>query len=116
MKTFVQDGETISVTVPAGSDAVNITAGAGLLIGNLFGVAAYNAVIGATVDIVTEGVFTLAKTTSQAWTVGQKAYWDDSTKKITTTASSNKLVGVVVATAASNDTTGKVSINGLSPT
>lgn len=112
MKNFVQEGDTVRVTVAAGSDAVNLSSGDGYLIGSIFGVAAHDAAIGEGVELVLEGVFTLPKTTSQAWTVGEKAYWDVATGKVTTTASSNKQIGVVVAAAGSNDTTGNVRLSG----
>jgi predicted RecA/RadA family phage recombinase len=111
MQNYVQKGDTIAVTVASGSDAVDLSSGDGYLIGSLFGVAQHDAVIGAEVNLAMVGVFTLAKTTSQAWTVGQKAYWDAATLKVTTTASSNKQIGVIVATAGSADTTGNVLLN-----
>ncbi|MEN6306101.1 MAG: DUF2190 family protein [Armatimonadia bacterium] len=112
MKNFVQDGDVITVTVAAGSDAVDLASGDGYLIGSLFGVATHAAAIGARVELALKGVFTLSKTTSQAWTVGAKAYWDASTGKVTTTAGSNKQIGVVIAAAGSNDTTGTVLLTG----
>lgn len=112
MKNYISGGDRITVTVAAGSDAVNLSSGDGYLIGSLFGVAVADAAIGEDVTLALEGVFSLPKTTSQAWAVGDKAYWDAATGKVTTTASSNKQIGVVVAAAASNDTTGNVYLSG----
>lgn len=112
MKNYVQKGDTITVTVAAGSDAVNLSSGDGYLIGSIFGVAQHDAAIGETVHLALEGVFTLPKTTSQAWSVGDKAYWDAATGKVTTTAASNKQIGVVWAAAGAADTTGNVGLTG----
>ena len=107
MKNFLQDGDVLTVTAP-----YDVDSGDGCLVGSLFGVAAFDADSAGMVEIVTEGVFNLAKTTSQAWTVGQKMYWDDSGKKVTSTSSSNKLIGVATKVAGSNDTTGHVMLTG----
>jgi predicted RecA/RadA family phage recombinase len=112
MRNYVGVGDSITVTVAAGSDAVDLSSGDGYLIGSIFGVAAYDAAIGEDVVLKLTGIFTLAKTTSQAWTVGQKAYWDASTAKVTTTAGSNKLIGVITAVAESAATTGQVRLSG----
>lgn len=112
MKNYVQKGDTIAVTVASGSDAVDLSAGDGYVIGSLFGVAQHDAAIGESVELAVLGVFDLAKTTSQAWTVGAKVYWDAATAKATSTSGSNKLIGVAVAAAGSSDTTGRVRLSG----
>jgi predicted RecA/RadA family phage recombinase len=112
MDNFVAHGDSITVTVASGSDAVDLESGDGYLIGSLFGVAAYAAAVGEEVVIKTRGVFTLPKTTSQAWTVGQKAYWDAAGAKVTTTAGSNKQIGVITVAADSADTEGTVLLTG----
>lgn len=106
MKTFVQPGEQISVTAPAA-----VASGVGVLVGSLFGVSAHSAASGAAVEIATRGVYTLAKATGAAWTQGARIYWDDTAKNCTTTASTNKLIGVATAAAASGDTTGNVLLS-----
>lgn len=107
MKSFVQPGNQITVPAPA-----NVTSGAGVLVGSIFGVAAYDALSGADVEIAVEGVYAIAKATGAAWTVGARIYWDDTAKNCTTTASTNKLIGVATAAAASGDTSGKVRLSG----
>lgn len=105
MKNFVQPGDVISVTAPA-----NVSAGAGVLVGSIFGVAVNAALSGAPVEIATRGVFDLTKAGSQAWTVGQRVYWDDTAKNCTTTAGTNKLIGVAAAAVGSGagETIGRV--------
>ena len=61
MKNYVTDGNALTVTAPAA-----VSAGAGVLIGSIFGVAANDAASGAEVIINTQGVYDLAKTAAQA--------------------------------------------------
>lgn len=105
MKNFVQAGDIINVTSPYA-----LTAGNGCLVGSIFGVAVDTVATTTAVNIATTGVFDLVKTASQAWTVGVRVYWDDSTKACTTTASTNKLIGVAVVAVGSGagETTGRV--------
>lgn len=105
MKNFVQPGDLMTVAAPAA-----VLSGAGVLVGSLFGVAAHDAESGADVTIATTGVFTLPKATGAAWTVGQRLYWDDTAKNVTGTASTNKLIGVAAAAAASGDAIGTVRL------
>lgn len=109
MKNSVQDGVQLSVAAP-----YQVSGGGGLLVGSLFGVAVHDAANAAAVEIVTRGVFDLAKTASQAWTVGAKIYWDDTNKVCTTTASTNKLIGVAVLAVGSGagETIGRVLLSG----
>lgn len=44
------------------------------------------------------------KTTAEAWAVGAKIYWNNTTKKFTTTASGNTLCGYAIAPALAADT------------
>jgi len=107
MKNYIYSGEV--VTVPASAD---VTSGLGHLVGSLFGVAQGDALSGASVSLVTRGVFSHAKTSAQAWTVGAKIYWDNTAKVFTTTATANTLVGVAHAAAANPSTTGEVFLDG----
>lgn len=107
MQNFKQQGDVVAVTAPYA-----LASGAGCLVGHIFGVAMAAAAISTTVQIKRSGVFTLAKTTSEAWTVGAILYWDDTNKKLTTTATSNTRVGVAMAAAGSSDTTGDCLLDG----
>ena len=107
MKNAVQRGEIITLAAP-----YDVAAGAGLLVGAIFGVATSPALSGATVEAAACGVFELAKTSAQAWTVGAKVYWDDAAKLCTTVNTSNTLIGVAVAAAANPSATGLVRLNG----
>lgn len=112
MDNYVQPGKALEVTMP---DAK--TAGDGVQIGTaLFGVAVDTVSSGAAGIIWTEGVYTLAKTTGQAYAAGARVYWNNTTQKLTTTTGGNLQVGVAVAAAASSDTTANVLLGATAPT
>lgn len=96
-------------TAPTGG----VVKGTAYLIGALLVVARANADETDMFTGAVGGKWTLPKTTSQAWTEGQKLYWNDSTKKLTSTGASGMLVGVAAAVAGSSDTTGSVLLNGV---
>jgi predicted RecA/RadA family phage recombinase len=109
MKNYVQAGDTITLTAPA-----VVLSGGGILVGTLFGVASNDAAIGDDVEAMTEGVFDLAKTAAQPFSQGAAAYWDNTAKSVTSTASGNKLIGAAAIAAAGADATVRVRLNGIS--
>ena len=108
MRNFVQPGDVMTFTAPSGG----VVTGLGYKIGSVFCVAA--ATIAETLEFEGQitGVFDLVKTTGQAWTEGQALYWDDSAKKVTSTAGSNMHIGVAARVEESADTVGRVRLNG----
>lgn len=106
MKNFVQAGDNITVPAPAA-----VLSGDLVLIGSLFGIANAAAAEGADVVLATEGVFTLPKTSAQAWTVGAKVYWDATNAVATTTASGNTQIGHAVAVAGNPSAIGTVRLS-----
>jgi predicted RecA/RadA family phage recombinase len=107
MRNFIQDGHTVTLTAPTGG----ITSGSGLLVGAIFGVAAFDAAAGADVEAALEGVFELPKA-ADTIAQGDKLYWDATNKRLTTTATDNTLVGVAIVAAAGAATTVRVRLNG----
>ena len=107
MRNYIQPGNTITLTAPYA-----VTSGGGLLVGAIFGVATSDAASGETVEACLVGVVDLAKKAAQAWSVGDKVYWDDTAKVPTKTATDNTLIGVAVASVAAAATTGRVRLNG----
>jgi predicted RecA/RadA family phage recombinase len=107
MRNFVQPGDCITLTAP-----YDVDSGDGALVGSLFGVATGTFASGEQGEFKTTGVFDLAKTSAQAWTVGAKLYWDNTAKEVTTTGTSNTLIGCAVAVAANPSSTGRVRLNG----
>jgi predicted RecA/RadA family phage recombinase len=84
MDNYVQPGKTLTLIAPSGG----VTAGLGYLIGSIFVVAAVTAAEAETFAGDTEGVFTLAKVGSQAWSPGDRVYWDGGNSRCTKTAAS----------------------------
>jgi len=109
MKNYVQDGDKITIAAP-----YDVLSGGGALQGSLFGVAETTALSGAPVSLQLMGVVDIAKTASQAWTVGARIYWDDSTKLATSVASANKRIGVAVLAVGSGagEVVGRVRLSG----
>lgn len=98
MQNFVQKGDTLTLTAPA-----DIKSGEGLLVGAIFGVAAFDATSGNPVEVATTGVFVLPKVTGTAFTEGATLYWDAGNARLTTNASGNTKVGAAALAAASAD-------------
>lgn len=98
MKNYVQPGNTL--TIPAPDDVVS---GQIVAVGGLIGVAAGDAADGEDLDLVTEGVFTLPKVSTDAVTVGATLYFDAGTGVVTLDDDSgaNARIGLAV-TAAGN--------------
>jgi predicted RecA/RadA family phage recombinase len=107
MRNYVQPGVNLSLTAP-----YDVVSGAGALIGAIFGVAAIDADSGDSVDLVTEGVFTLPKVSALAIAIGDKVYWDDATKLVNKTSSGNTLIGAAVSAAANPSGTVDIRLNG----
>lgn len=109
MKNFIQPGEMIEVTLAAAA-----VSGEAALIGSLFGVASKSGAIGEKIAYALEGVFELPKVTADVMAQGAKVYWDNTAKKLTTTAMSNSLVGVAFAAAGNGDTKVLCRLNSVS--
>jgi predicted RecA/RadA family phage recombinase len=109
MQNFVQADDVI--TVAAAPYAV--AAGAGCLVGFMFGVAMSAALTGAQVVLQTEDCYDLAKKSGDTFAVGDKLYWDDTNKYLTSTSAGNKWVGVAIRAALSADTTVRTRLNGF---
>lgn len=113
MKNFVQPGNNLTVAAPYAVDS-----GEGVLIGQLFGIAAGDADNGADVDIATVGVFDIAKKSADVFTVGAPVYFDTATKtaRSGTTTDSNSageweaLIGVCTEAAGAGATTVRVKL------
>ena len=106
MKNFVQKGENLDLIAPRA-----LASGEGFIVGSIFAVASAAAANGAAVVGVAEGVFDLPKATG-AVTAGAKLYWDNTAFNVTTTSTSNTLIGVAIRAAASGDATVRVRLNG----
>lgn len=107
---YIQEGATLTVTAPAA-----VSSGGGVLIGTLFGVALTDAGSGASVEIGTEGVYTLGKTSVLAIAVGDRVFWDNVNGVVNKTATAQVCIGVAVSAAANPSATVSVKLGGATP-
>jgi len=110
---YVQPGKTLTLTAPY----ARASAGLGAKVGSIFGVCLAAVANGVEGEFATEGVWTLAKKDEQAWTLGQKIYWDDTNKWCDNDPTVGMLIGVATAAVAvtAGLTTGNVRLNGVAP-
>ena len=106
MTNYIQRGDVVTLTAP-----YTVTSGSGALVGSIFGVAVNDTTNATSGEFLIEGVVSITKDTS-TFSQGDLVYWDDSAKKATSTTSTNKLIGVAVAAAATGVATLKVRLNG----
>ena len=113
MQNYVKPGNVMTFTAPSGG----VVSGTPYLIGSLLVVAQASAAEGAEFEGLVEGVVTMPKTDSQAWTEGQKIYWDAGNSCCTNVATAGQLVGVAAAAVAVTTglVTGQVRLNGVAP-
>lgn len=104
----IQAGDNLTIVA-----AANLASGEGVRTGMLFGVAQTTVLTGAEVVVATKGVFSLPKTSAQAWTVGQAIFWTGSA--CTTVTAGNLFIGVATAIAVNPSATGLVRLNGSAP-
>ncbi len=109
MKTFIQNGDVITVTAPAGG----IASGTGVLVGSLFGVAAFTAAEGEAVEIATTGVYELPKDPTAVIAVGDGVAWDDAAKQIKLPAVGLYLVDIATEAVGSGSVMVKVRLEGV---
>ena len=106
MRNYVQPGNVVTVTAPA-----NVKSGDVVAVGSLIGVAAYDALIGAEVEVALTGVFDLPA-------VGPidalaAVYWDGAAGKVTAADSGTTLIGAALAAVGEAGTTARVRLNGV---
>lgn len=106
MRNFVQEGNALDLTAPAGG----VVTGKFYLIGAILAVAAVTVAAGEAFAGWTEGVYDVDTDTGAAWAVGDKVYFLADGSGFTKTASGNTKAGYAVAAKASGDTTGRVRL------
>lgn len=109
MKTYVQKGNTITCISAALAVSGMVT-----MVGTLPVVPVTSAAIGDEFEADTVGVFEFPKTLANTTTIGAKAYLKADGTEVTTTATSNTLIGVFTNITTSSDTTAHVRLNGAS--
>jgi predicted RecA/RadA family phage recombinase len=108
MRNFVQPGDSLAVAVPY---AGGVTAGQGVLVGALFGVAAVDGAQNAVIEAATQGVFDLTKEPALAISAGARVFWDNTNRRVTATATGNFSIGIATAAALAADATVRVWLN-----
>lgn len=111
MKNYINKGERMTFTAPAGG----VVSGVPVLIGSLLVVPIATVAAGSKFAGQTVGYVSYTKTGTQAWTEGQKIYWDNTNKVFTNVVGSNILVGVAgeAVGAGAGETLGKVRLDGV---
>ena len=104
---YIQEGNVLDLTAPSA-----VTSGTPYQIGDLFGVAVKSADSGATFPLAVEGVFSMTILGTDTPSEGQKLYWDNGNSRLTTTASTHKLVAHAVEAKGSGPTTIKAKLIG----
>ena len=107
MKNYTQHGDIVTVAAPYA-----VASGDGLLVGALFGVATSAAVNGAEVEAMTDGTVRITALSTDTGSIGAKVYWDNTNKRVTTTASGNTLIGCLMAAKTNGETAATVRLNG----
>ena len=109
MKNFIQHGDCVTVPAPAGGTV----SGQLYRVNSLIGVAATTEAAGDPVVLKLTGVFSLAKTSAQAWAVGAPVYAIAASNLLTNVpGTGNYLVGVATEVAANPSAVGVVRLNG----
>jgi predicted RecA/RadA family phage recombinase len=109
MQNYIQNGHIVRVTAPAGG----IASGDPLIVGSIFGVAAYSSAEGDPVELSTTGVFQLPKASTAVLTVGASVAWDSTAGEVTTPAAGRFPIGVAVEAAGNGVTSVAVRLDGV---
>ena len=103
---YVMSGDVIDYV--AGSA---ISSGQVLLIGARVGVALAAIANGATGAVRMQGIFTIAKLTTDVVTQGALLYWDNTNNRMTLTSAGNTLAGYATKAAGNGVTTVEINLN-----
>lgn len=110
MKTFIQNGDCLTVPAPAGGTR----SGELYKVGAIIGVAATTEPAGALVVLKLGGVFKLPKLAAESWAMGDRLYMAVDTRLLTNTPLANLvLVGMAIAPASNPSATGACRLNGI---
>lgn len=104
---FVKDGHLLDLTAPS-----LVVAGGGMLVGNVFGIAANTISSGATGPVRVDGVHDISKVTADVISQGGYVYWNNTSGQATATSSGNTKIGVAETTVSSGGTVVRTRLNG----
>jgi predicted RecA/RadA family phage recombinase len=107
MKNAVSSGNVIPYT-----PTVAVASGTTVLIGTKLGVAIADIAANATGSAQVTGVFSVAKLSTDAVAQGAALYWDNTNKRLTTTASGNTYGGFAERAAGAGVAAVNIKLNG----
>lgn len=107
MRTYIQPGDALTLDAPAA-----VSAGDGVLAGQLFGVCFNDAAEGEPVTVATTGVYDMSKVSTDALSVGDAVFWKAADGVVTSTASGNTRIGIAVSAAANPSPSVHVRLDG----
>lgn len=107
-RNYLGQGNKLTLNAPYA-----LTSGQGALVGALFGVAQHDAAINTPVVLDMNGIYALTKEPSLAIAVGARIFWDNTNRRVTTTATGNFAIGRATVAALAADAVAAVL---LSPT
>lgn len=107
MQNFVQKGDVLEYTVPAGA---TVKSGDVVVVGALAGVAVKDGAEGETIALNLTGVFELPKVAG-ALAQGVVVYWNATNKQVTSTATDNTKLGNVFVAAVNGDAIVRVRLS-----
>jgi predicted RecA/RadA family phage recombinase len=96
-----------------GAPAGGVTSGQGVLVGNLFGVAATTAADGDNVEIATVGVYEPPKLVSAVIAAGARVAWDDTAKQVVLPGTGMAPIGIATLAAGNGAATARVRLDGV---
>ena len=109
MKTYIQNGHIITVSAPSGG----IASGDGLIVGSIFGIAAYSAAEGDPLELATTGIYKLPKATAAVLTVGARVAWDNTAKQVNAPGAGRFPIGIAAEAAGNGITSVAVRLDGV---
>lgn len=108
MKNYIQEGNVIQLTAPAGG----VVSGVAYQIGQLLVVATASAPAGQKFSGETVGVFSLPKAAGSAWAEGDLLYWHSASSDLSTVATGGLLAGCAIEAVGAAAVTGLCRLNG----
>lgn len=110
MKNYIQEGDVVTSIAPSGG----VSSGKLYLIGSLIVLASVSVAENEEFEGVTKGVFEFSKTSANAPSQFDNAYWDAVNEEVTTVSTGNTLVGVFMESYSNGSTLAQVRLNGVS--
>lgn len=107
-KNFVQDGNCITMIAPSGG----VTSSIAVLIGATFGVALVDAAENEEFELGVVGVWEISKVAADTATAGDQAFYNTTSKLISSDPTGAVAVGVFIADATNGATTATVRLDG----